>query len=102
MTILLQTATSLFTIDVKTFYYVLSASLPINIASVYAMVYTCRLSYLSVCRSVGRSVCLCVQKVYCGKTADWIRMPFGMVSGVGISVLDGVIIVEGKGAVLGR
>jgi len=29
--------------------------------------------------------------VYCGKTADWIRMPFGMVSGVGqrMSVLDG-------------
>ena len=22
-----------------------------------------------------------VQKVYCGKTADWIQMPFGMVSG---------------------
>jgi len=28
--------------------------------------------------------------VYCGKTADWIRMPFGMVSGVGreMGVLD--------------
>jgi len=28
--------------------------------------------------------------VYCGKTADWIRMPFGVVSGVelGIGVLD--------------
>jgi len=34
---------------------------------------------LCVCRSVGRSV----RKVYCGKTAEWIRMPFGMVSGVG-------------------
>jgi len=29
--------------------------------------------------SVGLSVC----KAYCGKTAEWIRMPFGMVSGVG-------------------
>jgi len=37
--------------------------------------------------SVGRSVC----KVYCGKMADWIRMPFGMLSGVGrgLGVLDG-------------
>ena len=43
-----------------------------------------------ICRSVGRSVCLCVRKLYCGKTADWIRMPFGMVSGVGrgMDVLD--------------
>jgi len=32
-----------------------------------------------------------VQKVYCGKTADWIWMPFGVVSGFGrgMSVLDG-------------
>ena len=29
------------------------------------------------------SVDLSVRKVYCGKTADWIRMPFGVVSGVG-------------------
>jgi len=31
-------------------------------------------------------------QVYCDKTADRIRMPFGMVSGVGreMSVLDGV------------
>ena len=38
-----------------------------------------RLSHLSVCRSV------------CGNTADWIRMPFRMVSGVGrgMGVLDG-------------
>jgi len=28
--------------------------------------------------------------MYCGKTADWMRMPFGVVSGVGIGmgVLD--------------
>ena len=37
--------------------------------------------------SVGRSV----WKVICGKTAEWIQMPFGMASGVGrgMSVLDG-------------
>ena len=37
--------------------------------------------------SVGRSV----HKVYCGKTAYSIRMPFGIVSGVGrgMGVLDG-------------
>jgi len=41
--------------------------------------------------------------VYYGKMADWIWMPFGMVSGVGrgMGVLDGVEIVVGKGAVLG-
>ena len=29
--------------------------------------------------------------MYCGKKADWIRMPFGVVSGVGrgMGVLDG-------------
>ena len=42
-------------------------------------------------------------KVNCGKTAHWIRMPFGVVRGVGrgMGVLDGVVIVEGEGAVLG-
>ena len=35
--------------------------------------------------------------------AEWIRMPFGVVSGVGqgMGVLDGVVITEGEGAVLG-
>jgi len=35
--------------------------------------------------------------------ADSIRMPFGVVSGVGqgIGVLDGVVISEGEGVVLG-
>jgi len=44
---------------------------------------------LSPIPSVDLSVC--VQKVYCGKMADSIWMPFGMVSGVvrGMSVLDG-------------
>jgi len=39
------------------------------------------------------------QIVYSGKTADWIQMPFGMVSGVGrrMGILDGVVIVEGEG-----
>jgi len=59
------------------------------------MLRTCRLAHLSVC--------VCVRKVYCGKTADWIRMPFGVVRGVGrgMGVLDGVMIVEGEWAVLG-
>jgi len=45
-------------------------------------------------------VCLSVRKVYCGKTADWIRMQFRVVRGVGrgMSVLAEVEIV---GTVLG-
>jgi len=46
----------------------------------------------TICRSVRLSVvCMSVCKVYYGKTAEWIRMPFGTVSGVdqGMSVLDG-------------
>ena len=41
----------------------------------------------SVCASVGRSVC----PVHCGKTADWIRMPFGVIgrTGPGIRQLTG-------------
>ena len=43
-----------------------------------------------------RSVCLSVWKVHCGKAADWIQMPFWVVSGVGrgMGVLDGVAIVD--------
>jgi len=43
-----------------------------------------------MCLSVGRSVGRSVRKVYCGKTTDWIWMPFGVVSGVGrgTGVLD--------------
>ena len=47
---------------------------------------SCRID--PICRSVGRSV----RKVYCGKTADCIRMQsVGMVSEVdqGMSALDG-------------
>jgi len=51
-------------------------------------------------------VCVCqsVRKVYYGKTAELIWMPFGMVSGVsrGIGILDGVVIVEGKGQFWGE
>ena len=53
------------------------------------MLHTCRLAHLLVCVCVlvGRSV----RKVYSGKTAEWIWMPFGVVSGVGqgMGVLDG-------------
>ena len=47
------------------------------------MLQNIRLDHLSVSRSV--------HKVYCGKMADWIWMPFGMVSGVsqGMDVLNG-------------
>jgi len=47
------------------------------------MLRTCRLAHLCVCLSV--------RKVYCGKTADWIQMLFGVVSrvGLGTGVLDG-------------
>jgi len=61
-----------------------------------------RLDHLAVGRSVGRFVGLSDRKVYCTKTAEWIRMPFGLVSGVGrgTRVLDGVVTVEWKGAFL--
>jgi len=47
---------------------------------------------LSPISSVGLFVGLSIQKVYCGKTADCIWMPFGVVSviGRGMGVLDGV------------
>ena len=55
-----------------------------------------RLDHLSVSRSA---------KCIFGKTADWIRMPFGVVSGVsrgmGVSLLDGVVIIKGEGQILG-
>jgi len=50
-------------------------------------------------------VCVSVRKVFCGKTADSIRMPFGVVSGVsrGMGVLDGVVVVEwGRGSFGGK
>jgi len=56
-----------------------------------------RKSSLGVNLSLIPCVCLPVRKVYCGKTADWIRMPFGVVSGVG----RGMVIVEWEGGDLG-
>ena len=74
---------------------VISASISVSIASRALMLRTCRPDHLSVSRSV--------LKVYCGKTADWIWMPFGMVSGVsrGMSVFDGGGDSRSEGAVLG-
>ena len=60
--------------------YTISASLSISIASEALMVRACRLAHLSVC------VCVSVRKVYCGKTTDWIRMPFGVVRGAVLGV----------------
>jgi len=44
----------------------------------------------TICRTV--SECPSVRKEYCGKTAEWIRMPFEVISGVGcgMCVLEGV------------
>ena len=42
-------------------------------------VYTCRLAHLSVRLS----------EEYCGKTAEWLQMPFGVVSGVSRGMGDG-------------
>jgi len=50
----------------------------VNIMRKQVLVETCRLTHLSVALSVGLSV----QRVYCGKMADWI-WTFGVVSGVG-------------------
>jgi len=44
------------------------------------------------------SVSLLVQRVYCDKTAEWIQMPFGVMSGVswGMRVLDRYLSLKGK------
>jgi len=41
--------------------------------------------------------------MYCGKMADWIRIPLGMMSGVGrgMGVSDGVHMPQGEWEVLG-
>jgi len=84
-------------------YVIISATLSINIESVSAN--GVDLSPIpSVGLSVSLSVCVCVSgKCIVAKTADLIRMTFRMVSGVGqgMDVLDGTVIVEGEGAVLG-
>jgi len=58
------------------FQSLIIASLSISISSGALMSRTCRLVHM----------CVCVWKVYCGKTADWIRMPFGLVSGIGLGM----------------
>jgi len=67
---------------------VVSALLSINIVTVHVMDLS---PGPCVGLSVGGSVRLSVRKVYCGRKADWIWMPFGMVSrvGRGMGVLDG-------------
>jgi len=57
---------------------IVSASLSIRIAEKSAYV-----------TEMSSHVCLSAHR-YCGKTADWIQMPFGVVSGVGLGrgVLD--------------
>jgi len=67
------------------------------------LVQTCRQPHVSVCLSVCQSVNRSVRKVYCSKTADWIWMPFGVVSGVGrgMGVLDGGGDRQREGEVLG-
>ena len=46
--------------------------------------------YSKISRSVCVLLCVC-RKVYCGKMAEWIRITFGIVSGVSrmMGVLDG-------------
>jgi len=83
---------------------ILSTSLTTNIASVSA--HGIKLSTIPyVGLHVGQCVSLSVQKVYCGKMADWIPMPLGMVSAVSqwMGVLNGmeIVIIEGEGTVLG-
>jgi len=50
-----------------------------------------RLDHPSVFRLSVVCLSVCLSAKYCGKTAEWIRMPSGMVSGVGrgMGVLDG-------------
>ena len=58
-------------------------------------------AYVTEHSSVGRSVCLSVRKVYCGKAVELIRMPFGIMSGVGreMGVIDGGHDCRREGAV---
>jgi len=75
---------------------VVSTSLSISIASGSLMLQNIHLDHLSISWSD-------VRKVYCGKMAHWIQMPFGMVSGVGrgMGVLDGVVVIKGEAAFFG-
>ena len=72
-------------------FRIISALLTINITERSAV--SALLTDLSPIPCIGRSVCLsavCPESVL-WQTADWIRMPFGVVSGVGraMGLLDG-------------
>jgi len=68
---------------------IISALLSVSIADIRS-IFTNHLPRPSLGMSVGLSVCLSVQWVVCGRTAECIRMSFGVVSGVGrmMGVLD--------------
>jgi len=53
---------------------------------------------------VRRGVLYQIERVYCGKTAEWILMPFGVVNGVGrgMGVLDGSGYRRGEGQFWGE
>ena len=66
----------------------LSLSVCLCVCFIFSRVALYQASVSRLCDGTCRSVCL--SKVHCGKTAEWIRMPLGMVSGVGrgMGVLD--------------
>ena len=72
---------SIFAVKLCVLYsYLLNVftSLYISIASEALMLWTSRLAHLSVCVCV----CMSVRKVYCGKMAERIQIPFEVVSEV--------------------
>ena len=92
-------------LGVNVSFYSLAASLSINtIERKWVFEQSCCLAHLHVGLSVCRSVCRSVWWVNCGKTADWIWMPFRMVSwvGRGIGVLDGWRSSKGMGSFDGK
>ena len=76
----------------------LAASLSVNASGCWNRVVAYSSSD-SICRTVCLSVWRSLRCLTCGKTADWIWIPFGVVSGIGrgMGVLDGMEIVEGDG-----
>ena len=74
---------------IMSFLYIISTSLSISIVSGVLILRNIRLDHLYVCRLV----CLSVRKMYWGKMADWIQMPFEVVSWVGQRI---VVLVGGR------
>ena len=72
--------------------FIFTALLSITIASVSP-------NGVKLSPSPSLGLCVCRSGMYCGKTADWIRMSFEMVYGVSrlMSVFDVVVNVDGKG-----